>query len=73
MSGRRMIRDIRHAVREGRLPTRFRSADVVAACPQWRETACRAFPSKHRVGNPHGHSEHFVRLERGLYCLREDA
>ena len=68
-----MIRDIRSAVREGRLPRRFRSRDVVAVCPQWREAACRAFPARHRVGNPHGHTELFVRLERGLYCLKEDA
>ena len=73
MGGRRMIRDIRRAVREGRLPTRFRSADVVAACPQWATSSCRTFPSKHRVGNTYHESELFVRLERGLYCLKEDA
>ena len=73
MGGRRMIRDIRRAVRDGRLPPRFRSADVVAECPQWAASSCRAFPSKHRVGNCHRESELFVRIERGLYCLKEDA
>ena len=73
MSGGRMIPDIRRAVREGRLPPRFRSADVVAACPQWAATSAKCFPSRHRVGNPNERTELFVPLERGLYCLREDA
>ena len=73
MGGRRMIRDIRRAVREGRLPPQFRSKDVMAACPQWAASSAKCFPSRHSVGNPSGRTEFFVRLERGLYCLKEDA
>ena len=67
-----MIGDIRRAVREGRLPPQFRGADVVVACPQWAAASAKSFPSKHRVGNRNHRTELFVRLERGLYCLRED-
>lgn len=73
MSGGRMIRDIRRAVREGHLPRRFRGEDVAAACPRWARQSCKTILSKHRVGNTRQETELFARLERGLYCLREDA
>ena len=61
------IRRIRDGVRSGRLGSRFTAADVnLVRGIDWAGT----FLPKHRVGNPGKFTEHFVRLELGLYRLQ---
>lgn len=65
--GRGTISQIRAAVSMGRLPHRFRPTDVNRALAiDWAGT----FLPKHRVGNPGGNTELFVRLGRGVYTLK---
>jgi hypothetical protein len=64
---RETIRRIREAVRSGRLETRFTPAQVNSLLGiDWGGT----FLPKHRVGNPGGFTERFVRVDRGLYRLK---
>jgi len=66
---RETIRKIRDAVRTGALSHEFTPANVNKALRiQWAGT----FLPKHRVGNPGGYTELFVRVRSGLYRLRED-
>lgn len=65
MSERYWIGNIRKARRRGELPTMFRVADVRELWPPFPGS----FLSKHRVGNPDGVSELFVRVAPGLYRL----
>ncbi len=65
---RETIGDIRRALRNGTLPKEFTPANVNGALNiHWAGT----FLPKHRVGNPGGYTELFVRLARGLYRLNE--
>ena len=67
MSERYWMGKLRKARREGQLPTMFRLADV-------REIHAGfpgSFLSKHRIGNPGGDTELFVRVAPGLYRLVE--
>ena len=64
---RETIRRIREAVRSGRLSFTFTPADVNRALAiRWGGT----FLPKHRVGNPGGYTELFIRTGRGCYRLR---
>lgn len=64
---RETIRKIRDAVRSGRLGTRFTPAEVNRVLNiDWAGT----FLPKHRVGNPGGFTELFVRVDRGVYRLK---
>jgi hypothetical protein len=49
------------AVRSGKLAQPFSAVTVKRACPGWSEGTYRHFFNKHRVGNPTGLSELFVR------------
>ena len=61
------IRRIREAVRLGRLGRHFTAIEVNMVLKiHWAGT----FLPKHRVGNPGGYTELFVRLERGIYRLK---
>ena len=63
---RETIRKVRDAVRSRRLKNRFTPSDVNRVLGiHWAGT----FLPKHRVGNPGGFSELFVRVSRGLYEL----
>lgn len=65
---RKTIREIRRAVRSGTLPTKFTPVQVNEAIGiDWAGT----FLPKHRVGNPGGYTELFVRIAKGLYKLKE--
>ena len=70
--GRRFITRIREARHSGKLPERFRAADVRDACPGWKETTYSVFLPKHRLGNPGGETVLFVRNQDGSYSLAED-
>ena len=74
-SGRegRLIRCLRQARRDGRLPEQFRAADAWKACPEAAKSTFGTFLPKHRVGNPGGYSELFVRHDvSGLYSLIDE-
>jgi hypothetical protein len=49
------------AVRSGKLAQPFSAETAKRACPGWSEGTYRNFFNKHRVGNPGGLSELFVR------------
>lgn len=64
---RETIQRIREAVKSGKLHATFSPADVNAALLiHWAGT----FLPKHRVGNPGGNTELFVRTEPGRYRLK---
>jgi hypothetical protein len=65
----RFVEDIRLAVRDGRVPSRFRAADVRRACPGWNTRTYSVFLPKHRQGNPGGYTEYFIQHEDGSYSL----
>ena len=67
----RIIDNIREAQSFGKLPERFRAADVKNACPGRAERTYANFLPKHRVGNPCGHTEYFRRHADGSYGLFE--
>ncbi len=67
------IVDICRARSRGRLPERFRAADVRKACPGWAERTYTNFLSKHRVGNPSGYTAYFERHADGSYSLNAAA
>jgi hypothetical protein len=58
---RETIRKAREAVRTGKLGREFTPAEV-----NWAST----FLPKHRVGNPGGSTELFVRVRPGVYRLK---
>ena len=61
------VQRIKEAVRSRRLTEPFRAADVNRAL---RIHWAGVFLPKHRVGNPDDQTEQFVRVSRGLYCLK---
>jgi hypothetical protein len=64
---RKTIAAIRAAVRRGTLSRAFTPADVNKVLKiDWAGT----FLPKHRVANPGGYTELFVRVSRGVYRLR---
>jgi len=69
MKTTRFVEDIIQAVRSGRLSERFRASDVRKACPGWADNTYSVFLPKHRVGNPGGYTEYFVRHPDGSYSL----
>lgn len=64
---RQTIHRIREAIRNGRLREPFRPADVNTAI---EIPYAGVFLPKHRVGNPGGFTELFIRVSRGLYRLK---
>ena len=63
------IREIRRAVRSGRLRQPFRAAAVNVALGI---TFAGNFMPKHRLGNTDGNTELFRRVRSGEYCLAPD-
>jgi hypothetical protein len=61
--------EIYAAVRAGKLAQPFGAAMIKRACPGYADQTYTDFPSKHRVGNPSGVTELFVRVSRGRYRL----
>lgn len=73
MDERDLIREIRRACREGRLIQPFGPRDVLDAGISCAPTTPGTFLPKHRVDNPGGDTELFVRVARGRYILNEAA
>ena len=65
----RFVEDIRQASRRGKLPERFRGADVRRACPGWAKQTYTVFLPKHRLGNPGGYTAYFRQHTDGSYSL----
>ena len=65
------VEDIRQAKRQGKLPERFRNADVRKACPGWAERTYTNFLSKHRIGNSGDYTEYFKQHADGSYSLTD--
>ena len=65
----RFMDDIYAARRDGRLPMRFRSADLRGACPGWADHTYGVFLPKHRLGNPGGYAPYFEQHADGTYSL----
>ena len=72
MSGR-LITDIRRARRLRKLNKRFSPAEVRSEVSGWATATYGTFLPKHRVGNPGGNTELFVRNGDGTYTLVEEA
>jgi hypothetical protein len=66
-----LYKAIRSAIESGSIPSQFRASDLHAAMPELSPHAFNTFLPKHRAGNPGGNSELFVRLDRGLYTLKQ--
>ena len=66
-----LIREIRRAVRDGRLNEPFGAGDVIRAGICRARSTPGTFLPKHRVGNPGGNSELFVRVASAKYRLKE--
>ncbi len=65
---RETIGRIRKAVREGTLPEEFTPKEVNYVLGiHW----AGVFLPKHRVGNPRQETEHFIRMGRGRYRLKD--
>ena len=60
----RFVADIRQAVRDGRLPKRFRPRDVRRACPGWADHTYGVFLPKHRKGDPGRYTAYFEQHKR---------
>ena len=67
MDDRDTIRRIKDGVANCTIPHLFKPADVNKAL---RIHWAGVFLPKHRVGNPGGQTELFVRISRGTYRLR---
>ena len=65
----RLVADIRRARAQGRLPDRFKPADVRRACPGWADHTYGVFLPKHREGNPGGYTAYFRQHSDGTYSL----
>ena len=69
----RFVVAICRARKLGKLPERFRAADVRKACPGWAKGTYSTFLPKHRVGNPDSETAYFERHADGSYSLNAAA
>ena len=65
----RIIESIKHALKEKRLPEKFRSEEFRKACHGFAPHTYSNFLPKHRVGNPGGYTEYFKQHLDGSYSL----
>jgi hypothetical protein len=63
------MKSLRDNVRSGKLSQPFSVDQAKVACPGWGVRTYQDFFSKHRVGNPEGQTELFVRTERGRFRI----
>ena len=68
MSNSRIYNSIKKCVSNGHLKVPFRVSDVNKCCNGILKKS-PSFLSKHRVENPGGNTEYFVRVGIGLYKL----
>jgi hypothetical protein len=62
--------EIYAAVRAKRLKQPFSAEAAKSACPGWAERTYQNFFNKHRVGNPSGTTELFIRVSPGQFELK---
>ena len=65
-----LIEEIHAAVEEGRPKEPFSPNDVIRAGVQCDPVTPATFLPKHRVGNPGGNTELFIRVSKGRYKLK---
>jgi hypothetical protein len=58
-----------NAVERGILEEPFTKDDFKKACPHFTEGTYKVFLWKHRVGNPNGETELFVKVSHGKFKL----
>lgn len=68
MSNSRIYNSIKKCIPNSHLKEPFRVSDVNKCCNGLLKRS-PSFLSKHRVGNPGGNTEYFVRVGIGLYKL----
>ncbi len=61
--------EIYAAVHSGKLAEPFTAGTAKSACPGWSDRTYHNFFNKHRVGNPTGTTQLFVRIARGKFTL----
>lgn len=64
----KIVIEIKVAVTSGKLKQPFSVSDVNTACENILAKSS-SFLSKHRKGNPGGHTEYFNQIQRGKYLL----
>jgi hypothetical protein len=57
------------AIKNGELQEPFTVKDFKRACPNLGEGTYPVFLNKHRVGNPGGNTELFIRIAPGLFKM----
>ncbi len=70
MAGHKVYNSIVEAIRTGKLKEPFTSDDFRKACRGFAEGTYKVFLNKHRVGNPGGNSELFLRVVSGKFKLQ---
>jgi hypothetical protein len=65
----KVIESVKSALKEKKLPERFKSNDFRNACPGFAYTTYHVFLPKHRIGNPGGYTEYFQQYSDGSYSL----
>ena len=67
----KVYRSIVKAVRSGNLKEPFSNRDFRNACPGFGRGTYNAFLHKHRIGNPGGNTELFIKVSPGIFrCIR---
>jgi len=66
---KKLASEIYEAVKCGKLKQPFDATMVKAACPGWGQHTYFTFLGKHVVGNGQT-TELFVRVSRGMYCIK---
>lgn len=61
--------EIYAAVRSGKLSQPFTAKSAKLGCPGWADGTYKVFFNKHRVGNPSGTTELFVRVAPGRFRI----
>jgi len=69
MGNTKVYSSIVQAVINGKLDEPFTREDFRSACPDFGEGTYNAFLWKHRLGNPGGYSELFVKVAPNLFTV----
>lgn len=63
------LKEIKEAIRIGKLVEPFGKRDLERACPGWSKGTYNAFLGKHRDGTPGNYKEYFQRVAPGKFRL----
>ena len=65
----KLIKQIREAVKSGKLKEPFNPEDVKKACPGWADQTYKSFLPKHVSGPYRGYTQLFEKIGKNLYRL----